>query len=297
MNLYRQIPKLIGIGSLKKDAANEVVLSMNLQKRIPSKQFSQLKVSSAVVLLVLIVTVGLAGLALANSSHAAPALYGEMKPGPYDVGFRVIHLKDQTRLVRPKRDYLGTVDTTDRARQIDLHVWYPAAQAGDAPMTFEQYIYYADFGAPSEATRRQQKEFARRNLFVERFSDDVWQRLLDAPMLAHRDAREAAGKFPLVLGVLRPLSSCITTEYLASHGYVVVMVEGDRMPSGLPREDPYRDLEFAYAHTRTMTNVDQNIVGTLGYSAFGTAQILYAMRTREVDAVVSLESAFFMDLF
>jgi tetratricopeptide (TPR) repeat protein len=228
---------------------------------------------------------------------AVPPVFGELKPGPHPVGFRLIRLKDHTRLVRPKRDYFGTLDTADRARQINLHVWYPAAKTSDAPMNFEQYIYHSDFGALNEAARREQRKFARRYLFAGQFSDTVWQTLLDSPMLARRNAREAAGKFPLVLGELRPLSNSITNEYLASHGYVVVMVEGARLlpdtSAALSKEDPYRNLEFAYAHTRTMPNVDQNVTGTLGFSAFGVAQIIYAMRTREVDAVVCLESGFF----
>jgi tetratricopeptide (TPR) repeat protein len=234
-----------------------------------------------------------------GSANAMPPVFGELKPGPYAVGFRIIHLKDTTRLVQPKRDYLGALNTGDRARQLNLHVWYPAEEASGAPMTFEQYIYHSDFGALNDATRREQRDFARRFLFAGRFSDAVWQTLLDSPMLARRNAREAAGKFPLLLGELRPLSTSITTEYLASHGYVVVMIEGAKfqtdVSAAVSKEDAYRNFEFAYAHTRTMLNVDQNILGTLGFSAFGVTQLIYAMRTREVDAVVCLESGFFHD--
>jgi tetratricopeptide (TPR) repeat protein len=233
---------------------------------------------------------------------AVPPVFGDLKPGPHAVGFRLIRLKDPTRFGRPKRDYFGKPDTSERAILINLHVWYPAADASGAPVNFEQYLYHEDFAGLTEAARRQQRDFARQYLFAGRFSDEVWRRLLDSPMLARRDAREAPGKFPLLLGILRPLSACITTEYLASHGYVVVMVEGSTLPGGRPSpatsgDAPYRNLEFGYAHTRSMTNVDQNHTGTLSYSAFGTAQIIYAMRTYEVDAVVSFESAYFMDLF
>lgn len=234
-----------------------------------------------------------------GSASAVPPVFGELQPGPYAVGFRLIHLKDTARLVQPKRDYFGALNKSDRARQLNLHVWYPAAEAKDAPITFEQYIYHSDFGTLDDATRREQRDFARRFLFAGRFSDDIWQKLLNSPMLARRNAREAAGKFPLVLGELRPLSNSITNEYLASHGYVVVMVEGAKFQTdtspALAKEDSYRNLEFAYAYTRTMPNVDQGITGTLGFSAFGVTQLIYAMRTREVDAVVCLESGFFHD--
>lgn len=202
-----------------------------------------------------------------GSGETVPPLFGELKPGPHTVGSRVIHLKDSTRLVRPKRDYAGAVDATDRARQISLPVWYPAADTNAAPMTFEQYIYYGDFGALDDATRRQQRDVVRRTQFPGGFSDGDWQRLLATPLLARRNAREAAGNFPLVLGELRPLSTSLTNEYLASHSYFVTLVEGDNSPSALPQEDSYRDLEFAYAHTRTLPNVELNVTGTLGFSA------------------------------
>jgi len=252
------------------------------------------------LLAVLIVAAAAYAQPQANPAGGGPPVFGELKPGPHAVGFRLIHLKDPARPIRPKRDYFGTPDTTDRARPVDLHVWYPAAEADGSPMTFEQYIYFADFGASNEAARRQQREAKRQFMATSfgQFGDADWQRLLGSPMLARRDAREAAGKFPLLLGNLRPLSTSITNEYLASYGYVVVMVESPFLPADtLPAvftEDSYRNLEFAYGHTRTMPNVDQNITGTLGFSGAGFAQIIYAMRTREVDAVVDLESGFFM---
>lgn len=116
-----------------------------------------------------------------GSINTEPPVFGELKPGPHPVGFRLLHLKDSTRLVRPKRDYLGALNPGDRARQLNLHVWYPAAEASGAPMTFEQYIYHSDFGTLDDATRREQRDFARRFLFAGRFSDAVWQTLLDSP--------------------------------------------------------------------------------------------------------------------
>lgn len=254
----------------------------------------------AAMSLILIFATGLCAQPQSTPAGAAPPVFGDLKPGKYAVGFRLIHLKDPTRPTRPKRDYFGTLDNTDRARPVDLHVWYPATEAGGSPMTFEQYIYAADFGSPNEATRRQQRDGKRQFLATNfgQFGDADWQRLLASPMLARRDAREAPGKFPLLLGNLRPLSTSITNEYLASHGYVVVMIESLGPPPGtLPAifmEDMYKDLEFAYGQTRAMANVDQSITGTLGFSGSGFAQIVYAMRTREVDAVVDLESGFFM---
>lgn len=273
---------------------------MRIQKRMTFGRISVRKSLPAARLLLLVLVAGFCVPAQSGSASAVPPIFGEMKPGPHKVGFRLIQLKDPARPIRPKRNYLGVLDTADRARPIDLHVWYPAAEAGGAPMTFEQYIYSADFGAPSEATRRQQRDGRRQFMAANfgQFGDSAWQNLLASPMLARRNAPEAGGKFPLLLGNLRPLSTSITNEYLASYGYVVVMVESPNLPAGTPpavfTEDSYRNLEFAYGRTRTMPNVEQNVTGTLGFSGAGFAQIVYAMRTREVDAVVDLESGFFM---
>jgi hypothetical protein len=271
---------------------------MKPQRQITLRLVTLMKSSLVGMSVTLIMAAGICAQPQSTRANAVPPIFGEMKPGPHAVGFRLIHLKDPTRLVRSKRNYFGTLDTTDRAQQIDLHIWYPAAEASGAPMTFEQYIYFADFGAPNEAARRQQRESRRQFLATNfgQFNDADWQKLLNSPMLARRDALPATGKFPLLLGNLRPLSTSITNEYLASHGYVVVMIEGNNFGTigALFHEDWYRNLEFAYAHTRTMPNVDQNITGTLGFSGAGFAQIIYAMRSREVDAVVDLESGFFM---
>ena len=61
-------------------------------------------------------------------------------------------------------------------------------------------------------------------------TDDAWARLKQTPLLARPDAPAAGGRFPLIIGSLRPLSTTVTNEYLASHGYVVAMVDGEETP-------------------------------------------------------------------
>jgi len=45
------------------------------------------------------------------------------------------------------------------------------------------------------------------------------------------DAAPLKDKFPLLIGMLRPLSTIITNELLASNGYVVAMIKGDNTSS------------------------------------------------------------------
>jgi hypothetical protein len=130
-------------------------------------------------------------------------------------------------------------------------------------------------------------------------SDDAWARLKATRLLARRDVPAANGRYPLIVGLLRPLSTSITNEFLASHGFVVAMVDGedDAEPedSGAALEIDYRDMEFAIPELRTRQDVHAVALGALGFSGSGFSQILLAMRHPDVAAVCDLESAIFDD--
>jgi hypothetical protein len=149
-------------------------------------------------------------------------------------------------------------------------------------------------------------ELAQRDADVRQFisqfgpvPDDEWRRLREAPLLSRRDAPPAAGRFPLIIGQLRPLSTQITNEYLTSHGYVVAMTFGDPIPeprdAGSALEIAYRDMEFAIPELRKLPYVHPQSLAALGFSGAGFSQILLAMRHPEVQAVCDLESAIFDD--
>ena len=130
-------------------------------------------------------------------------------------------------------------------------------------------------------------------------TDDAWTRLKQTPLLARPDAPAAGGRFPLIIGSLRPLSTSVTNEYLASHGYVVAMVDGEEMPApadpGAGLDVDYRDMEFAIPELRKRPDVDGAALAALGFSGSGFSQVLLAMRHPDVDAVCDLESAIFDD--
>ena len=130
-------------------------------------------------------------------------------------------------------------------------------------------------------------------------SDDAWARLKATRLLARRDVPAANGRYPLIIGLLRPLSTSITNEFLASHGFVVAMVDGedDAEPedSGAALDIDYRDMEFAIPELRKRPDVHATALGALGFSGSGFSQILLAMRHPDVAAVCDLESAIFDD--
>ena len=235
--------------------------------------------------------------ALAADTARSP-LHGTLPAGAHPVGFTRLRIADPSRPSRPAADDGSSPDS--RARRIDVHVWYPAA-AGPAiaPMTFADAMVTHLAGRPAA-------ELARREADVRRFltefgpvSDDAWTRLRNTRLLARPDAPAASGRFPLIIGALRPLSTAITSEFLASHGYVVAMVDGE---DGADPEDPgagleveLRDMEFAIPELRRRPYVHGSALAALGFSGSGFSQLLLAMRHPDVLAVCDLESAIFDD--
>jgi len=233
------------------------------------------------------------------SAQTSP-LFGELKPGQYGVGFTKIQLKDSSRADLPKRDRAGKIETTDRARKIEVHLWYPAtASASARPMNFADYLFSHLPDSADEGARRTHEANVRR--FLGQFgtvSDGAWTTLKETRLLARRDAAPAAGRFPLIIGSLRQLSTTITNEYLTSHGYVVAMVDGQSPQTrdgGPGLEAALRDMEFAIPELRKLPYVDPAGLAALGFSGSGFSQILLAMRHPDIDAVCDLESAIFDD--
>ena len=229
---------------------------------------------------------------------ARSPLHGTLAPGPHDVGFTTIQIADASRPSRPAPDGASAPDA--RARRIVVHVWYPAATSSTvAPMTFADAMVTHLNGRPAEELTRREGEVRR---FLNDFgavSDDAWGRLKGTRLLARREATPAPGRFPLIVGSLRPLSTVITSEFLASHGYVVAMVAGE---PGVEPEDPgagleieLRDMEFAIPELRRRAFVDPVALAALGFSGSGFSQLLLAMRHPDVLAVCDLESAIFDD--
>jgi hypothetical protein len=226
-------------------------------------------------------------------------LHGALAPGRFGVGFMKRDLRDVTRAELPKLDASGRAQTADRSRPMTVHIWYPIAQSGAKAMTFRDYMFSHHADTASAATLRADE--ANRRRFFAQFgtvSDTGWERLLASPLFARPNAPAASGRFPLVIGMLRTLSTTVTNEYLASHGYVVAMIHAfqpDNPDPGAGLEVAVRDMEFAVPEVRKLPFVDPTMLAALGFSGSGFSQILFAMRHPDVDAVSDLESAIFDD--
>jgi hypothetical protein len=253
--------------------------------------------SRATPLIAAALCAALAPTAFAESRRSP--LHGDLQAGPHRVGFTILKLTDPSRPTSADRDASGApVAMSSRARPIDVHVWYPAAATTAPAMTAREY---AIAHLPAGAIAAVDERLTGLRRFLGQFgtvTDDAWERLLATPLDGVREAPPAAGRFPLVIGQLRPFSTTVTSEYLASHGYVVAMTRGEGPePAGAgPGLDvAVRDMEHAIVALRALPYVDQAALAALGFSGSGFSQILLAMRHPDVDAVCDLESAIFDD--
>jgi len=73
---------------------------------------------------------------------AAAILWGDLKPGPFSVGFRVIYERDKTRnWLKPEAG--SNVAIPDLGRPIRTSVWYPAAPGKKAQlMRYGDYFHF-----------------------------------------------------------------------------------------------------------------------------------------------------------
>jgi tetratricopeptide (TPR) repeat protein len=239
------------------------------------------------------------------SSRPASPLWGDLVGGPHQVGFQVMKLRDATR------PYGEPASAAERGYPLVLSYWYPARPASGArPMTFHDYQVTGRIDDQLREPTAERIEAGDQDLkaFYERpfnfpfgaIEDSVWARLGPTPLTAFRDAAPVPGTFPLVVGVGGAGGNQALGEYLASHGYVVALIGSPANVELGPvaRMEWYaRDLEFALARMRELPGVDPGPVATWGFSFAGMPALLAAMRSSEIAAVVSLESAIFYPNF
>jgi hypothetical protein len=249
--------------------------------------------------LVLLLTLTL--LTFQSLSQVSP-LYKNLPVGKYPVGFKIITIDDPTRVVKSDRNYLGEENKGDRARKITIHLWYPAKSASGRLLTYGDYCYNVLQKSTDEAVTTDQKESqirARRNSVENWFGkvvDATWQELIRSPMLGHVDAPAHNEKFPLLIGMLRSLSTSMTNEVMASNGYVVAMVNpgGSASFSDAALAD-IPDMQMALHYLETNLLVEPGNTGVYGFSGSGFTPVLFGMYDVRVKALADIESGIYME--
>jgi len=251
--------------------------------------------NGAVVLLIAVLTLTGAGPVLAERP-----LWGSLEPGPYGAGFTTIEAYDNSRTARPKFDYFGVPLEGERARPIQVLVWYPAAVAeADVPMTLAEYIFpnpeNPDFFP--YVTAVQQRDLGL--MFMVMGNDGGL--VLDVQNVdvgAVRDAAHAEGAFPVLVyfpNIGRSFfDNLVLCELLASHGFVVMTTHSmgaggvNPEPNQAGLETVVRDGEFGLSLLRGREYVDWNRLATFGLGFGGLASWAFQMRNADVEAVTCL---------
>lgn len=224
-------------------------------------------------------------------------LWGDLKPGPYAVGFRVVNTNDSSR----------RVERLQSARPLQISVWYPAHRSEHHPT-----LHYKDYfllsaselkfeplqDSAKDTVIKQYKDILKSNGISESAAD-AW---FATAMTAKRDAKPQEGKFPLIIIGQGNFQSAhhqaILSEYIASHGYVVATTPSQTRISGpLTSEDQIfpsmeeqsRDMGVAIESFRNDPTVDIQQIGIVGHSFGARSAFLMLVRDPRVKALVSLD--------
>jgi len=233
---------------------------------------------------------------------ASPPLWGNLEPGPYKVGFKLLNTVDYSRSSFVKFGNKSNLQSQARGRQIRIYLWYPVSSpVSTAPIHFESYASSAveDF-SPLSAEKKDIFSFVELPL-VRGMSKERLMDLLLKPTAAIKDAVEAHGSFPLIIfgqGLFyeSPITHAVLCEYLASYGYVVATCPLLGTYSSLVNldiidlETQVRDLEFVFSQGCGLPFVDKNRLGLIGFDLGSMSALLLQMRNADIDAFVSLDS-------
>ena len=219
--------------------------------------------------------------------------------GPYAVGFEARRGIDPTRRINP----------SDVGTRVGIAIWYPADSSAGTGTAMSSLDYrLLEFLTPPTADERQMYEdgeaaalLAWRHIGIVDLTKAQATASLHARGIAVRGAPALPGRRPMVmvLGGRYYLSS--TAEVLASHGFVVVAPyrfvdqsnEIGTQAFSWYLENSVRDAEWALQEMRGDSRADAGLVSAIGHGGGGLQAMLFAMRNREVAAVVNVDAGNF----
>src|SRR5579864_3229182 len=264
------------------------------------KRLLSAAIAAALTLIVLAPRASLSG-----EHKIIPPFWSDLKPGPYQVGFRTLYRRDRNR------KWFKTAEATDPGRPIMINVWYPGAPAKNAqPMTYGDYLHHqapADFKEVIQNLDKNEHESWLADLReVAPPGDVLLEKVLTTPVAAYPGPPPASGKFPLLLyssgKAARSDSNLELGEYLASHGYIVVTVpqlgpsDQELELGSSPQELALHadDFDSALSFLREIPEIDFAHIAAAGHSAGGEVAAELALRHPEIRAVIGLDASYGM---
>lgn len=227
-------------------------------------------------------------------------LWQNLQPGPFAPGFRTLERYDYSRTFQAKFDYFGMPQEGERARPIQICIWYPTRAGHSLPtMSYGEYL----FPAPDDnrfftyVSGVQRRDVGRLYGLFQNNQGLVLD-ALNIEVAAVRSAPAVDGVHPLIVYFPDLNRTCtenfILCEYLASYGFVVITTHSAGIREYNQTDDPadleaaVRDREFAVAAVRDLAYVDKNKLALMGRGYGALAAMLMQMRNSDVEGIASL---------
>ena len=238
--------------------------------------------------------------------QAQELLKRKLEPGEHAVGFRIVQKYDASRSYFPSKDYFGQRTQYPLGRPMQVAIWYPAApRKGAHRMHMGDYPGFSasdiEFAKSTDADRKRAIE-AQINGASEA-SRAGMARLLEEETAVYLDADIVAGQWPIIL-YAPPLNTAffdnsVLCEYLASKGYLVLAAtakgEYTRLQAPTVRSVEVQADDLGYLLQLARQYSSNEHIGTMGFSRGGLANLIFAMKDKDVSATVSIDGSVFSD--
>ena len=226
-------------------------------------------------------------------------LWGNLKPGKYKVGLKVIEKKDENRFI-----------DSGKTRPIQTVIWFPSNDISKSrPFLYKDYIsliaHEVNFNNSSDSSKEAVSLDYSKLLSSNGISSKAIEDFFYSKMKAHENAEPAEGSFPCVIvaqGNYNPaINLSILCEFLASHGYYTASCPSPmRITKPLTDTsqifqyalDQEKDMKFIYNELKELKNVNPDKLGIIGYSFGGRSSFLMLNDMNNIKAFVSLDGGF-----
>lgn len=152
--------------------------------------------------------------------------WGNLQPGPYAIGYKMIVVTDSSRYYRDGFEPFVLNKNGKQFRKLALYVWYPAKKNDvNKFMSYGDYFPDLKYERPDDdnptIAAQQILQQLKRSFNIE---DSLFSAAAKVKIPVEQNAEPLLQKFPVVLHThaIGLLFQTIFTEFLASHGYIVV---------------------------------------------------------------------------
>lgn len=240
-------------------------------------------------------TIFFAGILLSTISFGQTSLKQiNLKAGAYKVGFRHYTINDSTRTYRIHNEF----NTRFIERPVPISIWYPATteDSNSEQLTVLNYL---------EVLKEEEEWEDLPNSFLLDWFPYLWDTPENRAHLSEKvntypNLPFLGGNFPVIVYAPSYQASSIENfalfEYLASNGFVVISspsrgTQTRWLEGGTTKdmETQSRDIALLLKEVYRYKNMDSEKIALMGFSFGGLANVITAMKNKNIKAVISLD--------